>query len=126
MKKILLITSLFLLTFTGYCQFTVNVHVEGPCVYPQENTFYWANVKVYLGTTLLADEFGTSSTEDIEVIIPEFCISDDSPEYSIVVDAMKAYITPFDRICKGTTINPYLFSCENFVNDETDQYVVME
>ena len=115
-----------MLTFTGYCQFTVNVHVEGPCVYPQENTFYWANVKVYLGTTLLANEFGTSSTEDIEVIIPQFCVSDDSPEYNIVVDAMKAYITPFSRICKGTLIDPTPYSCDQFFSGDVLPNVELE
>lgn len=126
MKKLILITGLFLLTLSGYSQFTVDVTVTGSCVYPQENTFYWAHVKVYLGTVLIAEGQGTSSTSSIPVNIDEFCVNDNTKQYTIVTDAMKAYITPFSRICKGTTISSLLYSCEDFVTGNTDQEVEME
>lgn len=123
MRKIFFLVSFLLLSIAGFSQFTVNVKVDGPCVYSQENTFYWAHVKVYLGTTLLAEGQGTSLTESIEVTIPEFCITDNTPQYKIVVDAMKAYTTPFSRICKGTLVNSTLYTCQQFVTGVPEQLV---
>jgi hypothetical protein len=67
-----------------------------------------------------------TTTNQLLVEIPEFCMVDNIKIYKIVVDALKGYISPYSRICKGTTISLNLYSCEDFVNGYTDQSVEME
>lgn len=129
MKKLILITGLFLLTLSGFSQFIVPVTLYGDCVYTQTGTFYGVHVKVYEGTELKAEGYATSltTTNQLAVEIPEFCVNDNTKIYTIVVDALKAYIVdPSSRICKGTYTNSELFSCESFVNGVPVQPVTHE
>ncbi|HPE58631.1 MAG TPA: hypothetical protein PK904_19655 [Bacteroidales bacterium] len=128
MKKLILLFAISLIAFAGYSQFIVPVTLTGNCVYTQTGTFYGVHVKVYQGTVLKAEGYATSltTTNQLSVEIPEFCVNDNTKVYTIVVDALKAYIDPYSRICKGTTISLNLYSCEDFVNGNTDQSVEME
>jgi hypothetical protein len=128
MKKVILLFAISLIAISGYSQFIVPVTLTGDCVYPQTGTFYGLQVKVYHGTTLMAEGQAVSltTTNQLLVEIPEFCMVDNIKIYKIVVDALKGYISPYSRICKGTTISLNLYSCEDFVNGYTDQSVEME
>jgi len=113
MKKIILLFIISIYAISGYSQFIVPVTLTGDCVYSQTGTFYGAHVKVYQGTVLKAEGYATTltTTNQLSVEIPEFCINDNTKVYTIVVDALKAYIDPYSRICKGTTISLNLYSC---------------
>ncbi len=128
MKKLILLFAISLIAFAGYSQFIVPVTLSGDCVYTQTGTFYGVHVKVYLGTVLKAEGSATSATttSQLSVEIPEFCVNDNTKVYTIVVDALKGYVSPYSRICKGTYINPNLFSCEDFVNGVAAQPVTLE
>ncbi len=127
MKKTILILAVLFIAISGYGQFIVPVKLTGGCVYPQAGTFYGVHVKVYHGTTLLAEGQAVSLTtnDELSVEIPEFCINDNTKIYKIVVDALKGYISPYSRICKGTMISSTLYSCEDFVTGVSTQYVTL-
>ncbi|KAF0204005.1 MAG: hypothetical protein FD170_694 [Bacteroidetes bacterium] len=128
MKKLITLFAISLIAFAGYSQFIVPVTLTGDCVYSQTGTFYGAHVKVYQGTTLVAEGQATSltTTNQLSVEIPEFCVNDNTKIYTIVVDALKGFISPYSRICKGTIISLDLYSCEDFLNGDTDQTVILE
>lgn len=128
MKKIILLLAISFIAFSGYSQFIVPVTLTGDCAYSQTGTFYGVHVKVYQGTVLKAEGYATSltTTNLLSVEIPEFCVNDNTKIYTIVVDALKGYISPYSRICKGTTISTEPYSCENFVYGETGQTVILE
>jgi len=128
MKKIILLLAISLIAFVGYSQFIVPVTLTGDCVYPQTGTFYGVHVKVYQGTTLMAEGYATSltTTSQFTVEIPEFCIVDNIKIYKIVVDALKGYISPYSLICRGTFVNSELVSCQDFVTGIGIQQVSLE
>ncbi len=117
MKKIILLIAISLIAISGYSQFIVPVTLTGDCVYPQTGTFYGVQVKVYHGTTLMAEGQAVSltTTNLLLVEIPEFCMVDNIKIYKIVVDALKGYINPYSLICKGSLVNSELVSCQDFV-----------
>ncbi len=125
MKKVILLFAISLIAISGYSQFIVPVTLTGDCVYTQTGTFYGVNVKVYHGTTLMAEGQAVSltTTNQLLVEIPEFCMVDNIKIYKIVVVALKGYINPYSRICKGTNISLDLYSCEDFVNGVGAQVV---
>ena len=128
MKKIILLFAISLFAISGYSQFYVPVSLNGDCVYTQPGTFYGVNVKVYHGTTLMAEgqSVALTTSSDLLVEIPEFCMVDNIKIYKIVVDALKGYISPYSRICKGTYIKPELVSCEEFVEGLATQPVTLK
>ena len=127
MKKTILILAVLFIAISGYGQFIVPVTLTGDCVYPQAGTFYGVHVKVYHGTTLLAEGQAVSltTTNQLSVEIPEFCMVDNIKIYKIVVDALKGYISPYSRICKGSNVSSTLYSCEDFVNEVETQDVIL-
>lgn len=129
MKKLILISALFMLAFSGYSQFTLQVKLQGDCVYPETTkaAIYGVHLSVYQGTTLITEVTQTMGTLDniFNLNINEFCVNDNTPVYTIKIEALKAFINPFERICKGSATFG-LYSCEDFVNGLYQLVVEME
>lgn len=118
MKRLFFLLAFMCMSMMGFCQFTFQVDLDGDCVYPETTkaASYGIHVTVLSGTTVMADETFTQGTTDdtFDVSLDEFCVNDNSPIYIIKIEAVKAFINPFEEICKGSgNFGPY--SCEDFV-----------
>ena len=128
MKKIILLFAISLFAISGYSQFYVPVSLNGDCVYTQPGTFYRVNVKVFYGTTLMAEGQAVSltTTSELLVEIPAFCMVDNIKIYKIVVDARKAYIDPYSLICRGNNSSSELVSCQELADGVNPQLVILQ
>lgn len=118
MKRLIFLLAFMCMSMLGFCQFTFQVDLDGDCVYPETTkaASYGIHVTVLSGTTVMADETFTQGTTDdtFDVSLDEFCVNDNTPCYTLKIEAVKAYINPFDEICKGSaTLGP--LSCADFV-----------
>lgn len=119
MKKLILITGLFLLTLSGFSQaWTVTVTLDGDCVYPQSETVYVVHVMIHENFQLVAQNTVITSntnwgSETISVVLPQFCTGDDG-DYQILIEGGKVDVNTKEELCRGKDTIAGTYTCAQF------------
>lgn len=121
MKKLILITGLFLLTLSGFSQ-SVTVTVQDPdnsCFYPQQGTQYVLHVMIIKDFQLVSNGYTVTpntSNSTATVNLPSFTCSDSQGQvYQVLIEVVKIVAGTETVVCRQKWTWGYTY-CSNIMN----------
>ncbi|MBV2245989.1 MAG: hypothetical protein KUL83_02405 [Lentimicrobium sp.] len=122
MKKIILITSLFLVTLSGFSQ-SVTVTVQdlfGSCFYTQQETRYVFHVMIMKDFQIVSSGYtitANTSSSTATVNLSTFQCSDSQGQtYQVLVEVVKIISGTETIICREKWTYPTLFYCSQIMS----------